>query len=227
MELNPIFSDDRDEYLEHYGVLGMKWGVRNAETLAKYSRGEPGAKKPSKRQVKKAIRQSKRQYRKKTGKWMTTGKNQARVDKEVSKAKALDAELKKHIESRNSMAKIIDREEAKLNTTKLRKDHLTRLQQDPEVSTAMRRAAEKEYLDAKEKSRKSSDKIDKAQKSYDQADRAYDKRSREIAQSYREKYENATVKDLGFDNVQRGKDLLNEYGLMDKALKWNTLRSHA
>lgn len=38
--LNPIFSDDRDEYLAHYGVLGMKWGVRNAETQRKYAGGK-------------------------------------------------------------------------------------------------------------------------------------------------------------------------------------------
>ena len=38
MELRPIFEDD-SEYLEHYGVLGMKWGVRNAETLRKYAGG--------------------------------------------------------------------------------------------------------------------------------------------------------------------------------------------
>ena len=29
MELKPIFSEDNDEYLEHYGVPGMKWGVRH------------------------------------------------------------------------------------------------------------------------------------------------------------------------------------------------------
>ena len=32
------FLDDQS-YLKHYGVLGMKWGVRNAETLRKYNGG--------------------------------------------------------------------------------------------------------------------------------------------------------------------------------------------
>ena len=46
MELRYNMRDS--SYLEHYGVMGMKWGVRNAETLRKY---EGGGKKPSKRQV--------------------------------------------------------------------------------------------------------------------------------------------------------------------------------
>ena len=196
------FEDGSDGYLSHHGVLGMKWGVRNAETLRRYA--NEGGKKPSKRQVKSAIRQTKREYRKSTGTWMSTGKHQDAVDWKVGNAAKNDPELKKHMDTRDVMEKKIRKEEEKINTTKLRKDHLTRLQQDPEASTAMRRAAEKDYLSAKEKSRKSYDKIAKAQAIYDNADRAYEERSRAIAKSYREQYEDATVRDLGFDNVQKG-----------------------
>ena len=42
METRPIFADSSDEYLSHYGVMGMKWGVRNAETLRKYSSEKVG-----------------------------------------------------------------------------------------------------------------------------------------------------------------------------------------
>ena len=42
MELRYNTTDD--SYLMHYGVMGMKWGVRNADTLRKYEGGK-GSKK--------------------------------------------------------------------------------------------------------------------------------------------------------------------------------------
>ena len=41
MQCKVTFEDD-SEVIAHYGVKGMKWGVRNADTLAKYAR-EGGA----------------------------------------------------------------------------------------------------------------------------------------------------------------------------------------
>ena len=40
MKQTKMISDalENDEHLEHYGVMGMKWGVWNAETRARYSR---------------------------------------------------------------------------------------------------------------------------------------------------------------------------------------------
>ena len=42
MDILLTFEDGSSAYLEHHGVIGMKWGVRNAETQAKYAGGTGG-----------------------------------------------------------------------------------------------------------------------------------------------------------------------------------------
>ena len=42
MEFKVTFEDGSSAYLEHFGVKGMHWGVRNAETQAKYAGGKGG-----------------------------------------------------------------------------------------------------------------------------------------------------------------------------------------
>lgn len=42
MQYRITFDDGSTAYLEHHGVMGMKWGVRNAETQAKYAGGSGG-----------------------------------------------------------------------------------------------------------------------------------------------------------------------------------------
>ena len=42
MEFKVTFEDGSSAYLEHHGVMGMHWGVRNAQTQAKYASGNGG-----------------------------------------------------------------------------------------------------------------------------------------------------------------------------------------
>ena len=56
MELKPIFSEDNGEYLEHYGVPGMKWGVRHDRERTGRKRRQVGEFKNGKYSVGTALR---------------------------------------------------------------------------------------------------------------------------------------------------------------------------
>lgn len=49
--IDAMFYDDYLPMIEHYGVKGMHWGIRNSETLARYSR-ERSAKRQKKQEIK-------------------------------------------------------------------------------------------------------------------------------------------------------------------------------
>lgn len=76
-----VFYDDGTPILEHYGVKGMHWGVRNAETLARYNRDHSAKK--SKKAEAKEIKTSRRRVASKN-------KTEEIVNKQRRKAIAQD-----------------------------------------------------------------------------------------------------------------------------------------
>ena len=209
------FEDGSDGYLSHHGVLGMKWGVRNAETLRRYA--NEGGKKPTKRQVKSAIRQHKKQYKKETGgkavvRWTDVGPRTAKVAEEHRNALKTDAEYqkasKKYVEAVRAQEKANER-------SLMAEDYYDRLmKEDSGATDSQKRKAKQAYIQAEAKRMA-------ADKKYYKAKETEHQHNTRIAEAYVDRYENAAVRDLGFDNVKAGKALLNEYGLMYKATNSN------
>lgn len=244
MELNPIFSDDRDECLAHYGVMGMKWGVRNAETQRKYAGLKKFKKDKTKptgyqsyHQAKKTIKKTQKAYKKETNaRTKTTGKNVDKVDRTVSKAISNDPEYKslkakereaekKYEKAQTKHDNLVNKHQRDRDIREMHKENMIRLQNDPNASTYMRKLAEQEYLKDRDKARQSKSAIEEHKAKLDKAERAYDKawgasvnKGNQITRRYLTQYKTAAVKDLGFDDVKRGKQILEDYGLMNYAL---------
>ena len=203
------FEDGSDAYLSHHGIKGMKWGVRSAETLAKYGQG--GGSKPSKKEVKKAIKNSRKAYAKQNGKRFSIGQevgsNTARVAKEHKKYIDNDEEFKKLSKKHDSA---LEKNNKAGNRLAAAKDYKSRT--DIEGTEYQRRLAESN-LNAAQKT------FDKTNKAYEKARDARDTHEENVAKKFSERYRTAAAKDIGFKDVNAGKKLLDEYGLMNKATR--------
>lgn len=101
--LNPeaTFYDDGEPFIEHYGVLGMKWGVRNAESQARAAREKraKAARKveqknlKTKRKAAKASRKAQRGINRERVKAI----NEERLEANRNRALLSDAELNRRI----------------------------------------------------------------------------------------------------------------------------------
>lgn len=231
--------EEKTNYLAHHGVKGQKWGVRRYQN-ADGSLTSAGRKRlgypMTKKQVKKAIRTAKRAERKRTGEWMTTGKNMTRVDKAFSKAKREDQTLKE-IDTRRGLAgkqmdkaqSIINEKKKDIDKARIMKETLIKAQNDPSFSRDARRELERHYIADKETAKVSQEVITKqkellakAKNKYDAEDTAYYKRTQQIGKQYVRSYKEAAVKDLGIQDIELGIKMLEDYGLVNKAtrMKW-------
>ena len=153
-----------DNELYHFGVKGMKWGVRK-----KYGM--------SKRQVKSAIRKAKRNYRRNDNPYHTfdgtTGKNWADVYSKHKQAVDNDKSIKELRSKRDSMYK--------------------------KAESADRRG--------------NIEKSNQYQALGDSFQDSITKRKIEVGKSFSNDYSDALLKDIGYSNIEKGREMLKEYGI--------------
>lgn len=226
-----VKSIDESSALEHHGVMGMKWGVRKDGKPQGYQ-APKGYK--SRKQAKKSIRKAAKAYRKKTGEANTTGANMAKVDKQIANAQNSDEQIKKLTKERDEASARLDEGYEEVSRKQQREDNAARKSEEARIiydevsknGTASQqlnarrdyKKAREEHEDAVEKRIQAENEVDERRIKYDQADGDLSDRRRSIASQFREEQLNAAVKDLGFEDVSKGREVLKEYNLEAYAL---------
>ena len=184
------FIDDTD-CLEHYGVMGMKWGVRkdrkSGSTLQQHM---------EKRKLKRSIKQAQKQARKQGGhNFRSTGKHMDEVDAKQTAAIKNDADWQK---------KEATRKKALLDSFVSEKKYLDSLSDANGIESRMPESVRKQHMEVDQKYRNARD--------------AVYNRERAIAKTFTDEYLNAALKDMGYKDIAKGRKLLKTYDLENMAL---------
>lgn len=210
--------------------MGMKWGVRKDGKPQGYQ---------SSRKAKKSIKKAVKSYRKSSGVGNTTGTNMAKIDKRLKDAYSKDAKVKQ-LRKESNEAERKSHAAYKLSEDKLHaEDYASRKAQEArqiyDTVSDSKGASASQKLNAKRDYEKTIAEHEKAIEDRINAEHKYDEaraeyyqvrgdlsdRKTAIAKTFREEQLNAAVKDLGFDDIQKGRDILKEYDLEDYVLNPN------
>ncbi len=204
-----ITMDTGEQFLAHHGVKGMKWGQWNAETAERYSGGN--ARMLSKKDLKAAIRQTRRNYKKASGdRSGVMGSNMAKIESRHRKAYDND-------EYRN-LKKDLDK--ADKNLREKEDERLLRLESKQVMNEHAQSDRVKEY--ANKQYEKSSKNLNKALDRYEKASRNYQDNLDKTASKFQKSYKEAALKDMGFKDKKTRAEvqkLIEQYGLERKLLK--------
>lgn len=228
-----VKSIDESTALEHYGVMGMKWGVRKD---GKPQGFQSGGKDPSKRKVRKSIKKAYKAARK-SGRRNSTGENMAEVDAKIAKKLAndkeyqelsskSDAEYSKYVKKQNEATSAemdYNRAKKKAEENRIIYDQVAEsgsASQNDNAKRDYKRARKAEEQTESEYREKKSE-ADEAYSKYSDTDLKRIGRKMTVSESFKEEHLNAAAKDIGFEDVAQGRRLLKEYGLEEYALNPN------
>lgn len=197
-----------EEYLMHYGVKGMKWGVRRARQKEEYGL--------SKREVKKKIKEAKKNYRTKEDPYHAfsgvTGKNWAKVRAANIKEVNNDAEINELKRKRDKAYAAAERAASASEGIQKIQDANQKLKNtnvvngnDPKSKTSSVLNFTSEML----------------QNEGDRYASQVNARISKIGEKYTKQYQNALLKDIGYEDLDLGRRMLNEYNIQNKWGKYN------
>ena len=210
-----VTFDDGSQALAHYGVLGMKWGVRRYQnsdgslTNAGKKRYGDDENNITRRQMRKRVKDAKKAYRKEAGFFKSegfTGKESHRVYKNFTKKLNSDPEYKKAQAKADKAHEILSQRKKELYSAMGKSnEYSTAFKENPSLlNLAVSAGAASQFYKAKGPAKEALENYNKAAA---KADKAYSN----IAKKYVNAYNNATVKELGFQNIAAGKKYLDAY----------------